>query len=136
MSTETASSPEQSLLRAKTALLKRLKRRRITLVEIGYDGEGDDGQIHDVAAYDRGQKPVALDGNVRIILGDADGPLRARTLHAVLEEFAWLLLSHYHGGFENNEGGCGSIVIDVVKGRVTLDHNDRIIEYCNRTTEV
>jgi len=44
---------------------------------------------------------------------DLDGQARDySSLPQALEEFAWALLRVYHDGFENNEGGYGTIEID------------------------
>jgi hypothetical protein len=45
----------------KRNLLKALAARRIAIVEINYDGEGDSGQIEDIVAVDAGNARVPLD---------------------------------------------------------------------------
>jgi hypothetical protein len=77
-------------------------------------------------------KPVKLDGRTTLNLRGES--FTYATLHEALEDFAWVVLDVYHGGFENNEGGYGSITFDVRKGAVTLDHNDRIIEVRSGST--
>ena len=44
--------------------------------------------------------------------------------------------AHFHDGFEINDGGYGTIRIDVAKRTVILDHDDRVIETVNTRTEV
>jgi hypothetical protein len=121
-----------SFTSAKSALLKALAARRIATVEITYDGEGDSGQIQDIVAVDIGNARVPLDRQVTTALSDGKEP----TLSEAIDDFAWTVLQEYHGGFENNDGGYGTIAIDVAKGIVTLDHNDRYTDVVNSTTEV
>jgi hypothetical protein len=119
---------------AKKALLAALKRSRARRVTIDYDGEGDSGQIGEVAAESATGRPVDL---VRKITLNLRGePYQYATLQEALEDFAWVVLAVYHSGFENNEGGFGTLSFDVRKGTVTLEHNDRIIEVSTSLTEV
>jgi hypothetical protein len=119
---------------AKAALLAALKKTRAASVTIVYDGEGDSGQIGDIAAKSAAGRAVKLSGTVSL---DLDGQLKEyASLEEAIEPFAWDVLYAYHGGFENNEGGYGTITIDVAKGTVTIDHNDRIIDVFNTMTEV
>ena len=39
-----------------------------------------------------------------------------KLLQEALDDFAWAVLDAYHDGFENNDGGFGTIVIDVAEG--------------------
>jgi hypothetical protein len=120
----------------KRNLLKALAARRIATVEINYDGEGDSGQIQDIVAVDAGNAHVPLDRPVTMALSEGNEPTRYQSLSEAIDDFAWTVLQEYHGGFENDSGGCGTIVIDVAKGIVTLDHNDRYTDVINTTTEV
>jgi len=43
-------------------------------------------------------------------------------------DFAWSVAYHQHPGFENNEGGYGTLTWDVGKDSITLDHADRYVE--------
>jgi hypothetical protein len=120
---------------AKRRMLAVLKRRGITSVSIDYDGEGDSGQIAGIGATDAQNRPASLLAPVRVALRSAK-PDRYPTLEDALEEFAWSLLAHYHGGFENNDGGFGTIHINVAKGSVCIEHNDRFSDVIETTTEV
>lgn len=120
---------------AKRRMLAVLKRRGITSVSIYYDGEGDSGQIAAVGATDAQNRPANLLAPVRIALRAAK-PDRYPTLEDALEDFAWSLLAHYHGGFEDNDGGFGTIHIDVAKRSVCIEHNHRVIDVLETTTEV
>jgi len=118
---------------AKRPILAALKRARAAHVEIAYDGEGDSGQIAEITASDRSNKPVPLKGSVLLNL---DGTRRRYGLTEALDAFTWEVLSLYQEGFENSDGGFGTLSIDVAKGSFTLDHSDRVIDVCNSVTEV
>jgi hypothetical protein len=121
---------------AKRALLEALAAQRIATVGITYDGESDSGQIEDIVALDAGNVPVPLDLPVNISLPESAEPTRHQSLSEAIEHFAWRVLQEYHGGFENDDGGFGQIVIDVAEGTVTLDHNDRYTDFISTMTEV
>ena len=118
---------------AKRPILAALKRARIVNVEVAYDGEGDSGQIGEITASDRDDKPVPVKGSVLLNL---DGTPRRYGLTEALDAFTWEVLSLYHDGFEINDGGFGTLSIDVAKGSFTLEHNARVVDVCNRVTEV
>ncbi len=88
-----------------------------------------------MASVSASHSRVKLSGSVVLDL-DAAGPTSYGSLTEGLDAFAWSVLDLYHAGFENNEGGFGSIEIDVAKGAITVDHNDRIVEVCNSMMEV
>jgi hypothetical protein len=121
---------------ARQRLMRVLRRRKIALVDIDYDGEGDNGQIEGIAAADARGQAVALDAPVRIALRGDPKPARYASLHEALDDFAWMLLQHFHEGFENEDGGYGTIVIDVAKDRIELQHNARVSDVLSSTTEV
>ena len=121
------------LAAAKPHLLAALKAKRIASVTVEYDGSCDDGQIGEITATGRNGKPAALKGS---ILLDLDGDRCKHDLRDAVEEFTWELLLAYHAGFEINDGGYGTLNIDVAKGTITLDHNDRFTDVTNTLTEV
>jgi hypothetical protein len=111
----------------KGALLAALAAAGIAHVEIDYDGEGDNGQINGA---------TALDGQGNRV--DLDRPLHPETppLSDALDNFAWAILQEHHGGFEDNDGGYGTIRIDVAAGTVTLDHYQRWTDAHHTWTEL
>lgn len=111
----------------KANIIAALKAQGVVLVEAEYDGEGDSGQINDIAAYKADNSTLDLTKIGPIALGDDDQDARSyNTLHELLDEFAWEVLWHHHEGFENNDGGFGKVVIDVELLTVRLEHNWRI----------
>jgi hypothetical protein len=121
---------------AKRAMLKALRSYGIASVTIVYDGQGDSGQIEAIFAYDAKEQPVVLDRPVHLALYRRKPASNYGSLLEALDDFAWLLLGHFHDGFVNNEGGFGTIRIDVAKRSVVLDHDDRVVETVNTRTEV
>ena len=81
----------------------------ITEVTAEYEGYGDSGNIEDVTVQPVG---IALPDELCTKLGD----------------FAWSVAYHQHPGFENNEGGYGTLTWDVIADSITLDHADRYVE--------
>jgi hypothetical protein len=112
----------------KAIILQLLKDAGVAQATMEYDACGDSGQIHKIKAFDASGKDVSprLKGKTR----------SGETLVETLDELAWQVLQHFHDGFENGEGGCGEIIVDVAAGTMMLDHNDRIVETVNTMTEV
>ena len=100
---------------ARSALLPQLRALGVIEVIAEYEGYGDSGNVEDVTV-----QPA------RIELPD--------DLRAKVEEFAWCFAYHQHPGFENNEGGYGTLTWDVTADSITLDHADRYVE-CTHTCD-
>ena len=94
---------------ARSELLPQLRALRITEVVAEYEGYGDSGNIEDVTVQPAG---IELPGDLR----------------TKVEDFAWSVAYHQHPGFENNEGGYGTLTWDVTADSITLDHADRYVE--------
>ena len=84
---------------AKRAMLRALRARGIATVTIEYDGEGDSGQIGDILAYDAKQHPVDIERPVQLALYRGKAASEYDSLREALDDFAWLLLAHFHDGF-------------------------------------
>lgn len=94
---------------ARSELLPQLRALGIAKVIAEYEGYGDSGNIEDVTV-----QPVGIE------LHD--------DLRTKVEDFAWGLAYHNHPGFENNEGGYGTLTWDIAADSITLDHADRYID--------
>ncbi|WP_072387099.1 DUF6878 family protein [Hyphomicrobium sp. CS1BSMeth3] len=124
------------IARIKPILLAELQANGIATVCITYDGEGDEGQISGTLCFD----PT----NARIATFPAGVPNEAlaaeypdaSNLPDVLESFAWDVIASQHDGFEINDGGYGDVTIDVAKGTITLEHNERYIDIHTEMTEI
>ena len=100
---------------ARSELLPQLRAFGITEVIAEYEGYGDSGNVEDVSVQSAG---IELPGDLR----------------AKVEDFAWVFAYHHHPGFENNEGGYGTLTWDVTADSITLDHADRYVE-CTHTCD-
>ena len=94
---------------ARGELLPLLRSLGIAQVTAEYEGYGDSGNIEDVTVQPAG---IALPDDLCTKLGD----------------FAWSVAYHQHPGFENNEGGYGTLTWDVTADSIALDHADRHVE--------
>lgn len=120
---------------AKPVLIAALTSIGVTHVEVEYDGEGDSGQINSIfGVNDRGET-VDLRKPHPVSIEQGDRQHHYDSLEEFIEDFAWDLLGQYHDGFENNDGGFGRVTIEVADARITLDHNDRVVESVNTETE-
>lgn len=100
---------EAAIKTARTELLGSLRALGITEVTAEYEGYGDSGNIEDVTLQPSGIR----------LLDD---------LSTRLEDFAWSFAYHQHPGFENNEGGYGTLTWDISADSITLEHADRYVE--------
>lgn len=100
---------EAALKTARADLLAALRALGVTEVIAEYEGYGDSGNVEDITLQPN---------DVRL---DAD-------LMRKLEDFAWSLAYNQHPGFENNEGGYGTLTWDISNNFITLDHADRYVE--------
>jgi hypothetical protein len=127
-----AEQRKKALREAKAPIIVALKELGVHSVTITYDGEGDSGQIEDISAHTADNAEINL--NVAYVGPDNDA--RFSTLRDAIDELAWQCLDAFHEGFENNEGGCGDITINVQTGLIRVDHGDRVINLDKTVTEV
>ena len=78
----------------------------ITHLEADYDGYGDSGCVGDIAVT-----PELPFGG----------------LEPALVDLIWDIVCSIHGGFENNEGGEGTLRWDLGDDVMTLNHADRYV---------
>ena len=121
----------------KAELIKALAAIKACQAVIEYDAYGDEGQIESVEAFRANGKSVSLETPpLALTVKGGETTMRYPSLGDALEAYAWELLAATHDGFENNDGGYGTITIDVAKATVTLDHNERFTDSINTVTEV
>ena len=109
---EQESSARKSLRKA----CQQLAKLKVDIVTINYDGYGDSGTLDD---------PVALRDGKPFTLPDK--------LNERLLEIAEAYLP---GGWENGEGACGEIVLNILERRFTREHNWRVTEYEHDEEEI
>ena len=94
--------------RVRAVLLAQLRILGITEVSAEYEGYGDSGNVEDITLQPSGTA----------LLSELSGQL---------EDFAWALAYQQHPGFENNDGGYGTLTWDLLKDSINLDHADRFV---------
>lgn len=80
----------------------------VSSVEAEYSGEGDSGDVNYVA-YKK------INDKIKVPEDTA----------SKLKDLIWALLP---GGFENNDGGYGEVIIDTVNKKVRVEHHQRYVE--------
>jgi hypothetical protein len=95
-------------------LLTELRSLGATQLEAEYDGYGDSGNVEAITTVPDLPKVNAVFG---------------------LADFLWSVAYAKHPGFENNEGGGGTVTWDLVADRIDLDHYDNIVERVHSQSE-
>ncbi len=120
------------LTSCKASILPHLAAAHIATLRIFYDGGGDEGQISEISAFDAENEPMAipdvgcerhqLQYNCTILVDVV-------ALAQALENLAETALEALYAGWEDGEGACGEVIINVATRTVTLDHNSRFVSY-------
>ncbi|WP_299628567.1 DUF6878 family protein [uncultured Tateyamaria sp.] len=100
---------EAALKAARAELIVALRVLGVAQVIAEYEGYGDSGNVEDITLQ---PNEMTLDED----------------LNRKLEDFAWSVAYNQHPGFENNEGGYGTLTWDIIADSITLDHADRYVE--------
>jgi len=120
----------------KTQLFDALDAAGATHVCVSFDGEGDSGQIDNVAAY-KGDELLPLPERRLVFQSvSCDGnPVRTGelALGEAIETLCYGYLSEEHGGGENNDGAYGEFTLDVPTRTVTLEFNGRFSDVHSST---
>ena len=117
---------------------KLLKGVKATKVEIAYDGGGDNGQVESVKIL-KGKKEISVKG-VQVTLYQCQNDWTSngfkekviketQGVENALENFAYTLLEGIPYDWINNDGGYGTVTLDVKTNKVNLDHNQREYTY-------
>jgi len=106
---EWAAERDAENAKTRSALLVQLRALGFTEVTAEYEGYGDSGNVEDINLQPRGSAlPSELSNQ--------------------LDEFAWGFAYQQHPGFENNDGGYGTLTWDLTNDSIDLDHADRYVE--------
>ena len=134
----------QSLSEHRTALGKINKQRvfealaanGFTCVNVTFDGEGDSGQIENLAGYvgDELTKlpEIKLTPQTLNWSGDAIST-EEKSLSDAIEQLCYNFLEQDHGGWENNDGAFGEFTLDVNQQTVELEFNGRYSDFHTST---
>lgn len=117
--------------RNKDAVFRTLAAAKITEVHVEFDGEGDDGQIHNVVAY-RGNEPTELPpttlANREVSRGRRKVTVTQYSTQEAIEALCYDCLADDHDGWENNAGAYGEFRLDVAARTVKLEINERYVD--------
>lgn len=105
-----------------------LQARGVTSVEIRYEGSGDSGGIEDRTVLPDG---TDLSDEIMLLVADWHQEklvTKAMPLIEALDETAMQLVEREHGGWENNEGGGGTVTFDVEPREILVEHHDYYIQ--------
>jgi hypothetical protein len=120
----------------KGAVFDALSATGITHVAVGFDGEGDQGQIEGAAAY-AGDATVEFPATTvtlyRVQFGAEQPTTHEMSLREAVEELCYGYLEQEHGGWENNDGAFGEFTLDVADQRIDLDFNGRFTDYAHHS---
>jgi len=99
-----------------------------TRINLTFDGEGDSGQIDNMAAY-AGDALTAIPEQKLMLrqAGWSDDRITTSefSLPAAIERLCYDYLEQEHGGWENNDGAFGEFTLDVAERTVELEFNGR-----------
>lgn len=98
----------------RAALLADLRTLGATLIEVDYEGYGDSGNVESVTVT-----PAMI--------------TLTTELNRRLEDFGWDFAYALSPGFENNEGGYGTLTWDVEADKINVSHSTRYVD--SDTTE-
>jgi hypothetical protein len=123
----------------KQVLFEALAAAGINIVTIAFDGSGDSGQFEEPVGYDAENRVVAIPtGDITVKSVDFDtGTVSERTTTAgdYIEALACDFLEETHDGWENGEGAHGEFFFALAERTITLDYNERYIEYSHHEHE-
>lgn len=118
-----AALADSELQHFKRVVIPPLRTAGIASVEIRFDGYGDSGAIEDYTFFHLdGQGIVGPEATVEAFAHDAGDVVEKCpvSLQAALETLGYLALERHHPGWENNDGGCGDLIIDVAEPSFVL----------------
>jgi hypothetical protein len=95
-------------------LLAQLRALGAIELEAEYDGYGDSGNVEAITTVPDLPKADTIPG---------------------LADFLWSVAYAEHPGFENNEGGGGTVTWDLTADRIDLDHFDNVVERVHSQSE-
>jgi hypothetical protein len=103
----------------RTDILPALRTHRVANVEAAYSGYGDSGAIDGIQYRD--------EAGVRVDRTTLPTP--------VIEQLENVLYEFLPSGFEINDGGQGTLTLDVQTGKVTIQHQENYTETRDSTRE-
>ena len=110
---------DEAKIRLRTDVLPALVQHRVANIEAAYSGYGDSGAIDGIQYRDKAGSRVD----------------RTSLPTPVIEQLENVLYEFLPAGFEINDGGQGSLTLDVQTATVTLKHQEKYTETRDSTRE-
>ena len=110
---------EQAKAKLRAEILPALAQHRVANVEAAYSGYGDSGAIDGVQYRDKSGVHVE----------------REKIPATLTEQLENTLYEFLPAGFEINDGGQGTLTLDVQDGRITLQHQENEVVSNDSTRE-
>lgn len=132
----------------KAQLYANLARHGISRVVIGYDGSGDSGCIGYIQPYDADDNVMAIPEqhvtcttevrvyNEKTKRFEQKRVSRSGALREAIETWCYDLLEEHYGGWENDGGADGTIVLNVPTKTGSWEHNSHYTETSTFEREV
>ena len=122
----------------KAAVFDALSKAGITHVRVGFDGEGDQGQMSRASAQCGGDDipfPAVTLSLRSAEFGCSDFSFSDLNLQEAVEHLCYGYLETGHDGWEINEGSFGEFIFDVATRTIKLDFYGRLVDtdYSNHT---
>jgi len=121
----------ESLRRNTIIVFEALSTAGITHVRVGFDGEGDQGQMERAAARMNGNAVEFPTVTVKLWesrYGSAELRTCELGLQEAVENLCYGCLEERYGGWEINEGSFGEFNLDVAARTIRLEHYGRFVE--------
>jgi hypothetical protein len=129
----------------KLAILAAMKAAGIKVVTVEYTGEGDSGNGMDVSAEGGSELETNTQVDLMVVSNswnegakcwDSQEVVETMSLADALEKFVDDLIEKHHSGFENGDGGGGSVTLDAKEGTVAYEKYDCYVERSSEDIDV
>ena len=126
-------------------LLTALAALAITQLVVRYEGGGDSGDVSELEIFPETLAQANIANTLKVeqvtyhcLAGDyQDGEYRyflqeqQSSIDSALRDFTLTWVDAHHGGWENNDGGSGTVTINVTEGTFRLEHSEYYTECSN-----
>lgn len=124
----------------KSVVIAPLAAAGIARIEVRFDGCGDSGAVEQIDCLDAQGVSLPLPdvsvGMPPLAVANEETQHREASLAEALESLTYLALEQHHPGWENNDGACGELVIEVDKASFVLDCQVRYTAYADHSNDV
>ena len=126
-------------------LLTALAALAITQLVVRYEGGGDSGDVSELEIFPETLAQANIANTLKVeqvtyhcLAGEyQDGEYRyflqeqQSSIDSALRDFTLTWVDAHHGGWENNDGGSGTMTINVSEGTFRLEHTEYYTECSN-----